>query len=101
MAFSWVSTRDALHRLKVDSEIVHSACELLARKGLLMLISETGKIINNIQEREVPLYRVNMDAIGRLPRDDFADLQMHHALELGIYQHSSLFHNDELLSINN
>jgi len=81
-----------LHRLKIDSEIAHSACELLARKGLLMLISEAEKIIDNIKEREVPLYRVDMDAIARLSREDFADLQMHHAMELAAYQHSSLFH---------
>lgn len=90
-----------LHRLKIDSEIVHSACELLAEKGLLLIIFQTEKILDNIQEREVPLYRVDMDAIGRLSRDDFADLQMHHALELGIYQHSSLFHYSELFNTDN
>lgn len=81
-----------LHRLKIDSEIVHSACELLAQKGLLLLISEAEKIMGDIKEREVPLYRVDIEAIGRLSREDFADLQMHHAMELAAYQHSSMFH---------
>lgn len=85
-----------LHRLQIDSEIVHSACELLARKGLLILISESEKMMVEIKEPTMPLYRVDIDAISRLPRDDFADLQMHHALELGIYQYSSLFHNHKL-----
>tara|TARA_R110002051_G_scaffold106659_1_gene179693 strand:+ start:382 stop:1083 length:702 start_codon:yes stop_codon:yes gene_type:complete len=84
-----------LYRLKIDSEIVHSACELLARKGLLMLISEAEKIMGDIKEREVSVYRVDIDAIGRLSREDFADLQMHHAMELAIYQHSSLFHTEQ------
>ncbi|MDN3559159.1 SapC family protein [Vreelandella neptunia] len=81
-----------LHRLKIDSEIVHSACELLAKKGVLILISETEKIMGNNKERDRPIYRVDIDAIARLSREDFADLQMHHAMELAAYQHSSLFH---------
>lgn len=85
-----------LHRLKIDSEIVHSACELLAKKGLLALISESEEMLVEIKELSMPLYRVDIDAIGRLPREDFADLQMHHALELGIYQHSSLFQTAKL-----
>ncbi|BBI49714.1 hypothetical protein HORIV_21350 [Vreelandella olivaria] len=44
--------------------------------------------------REMPLYRVDITAIGRLSREDFADLQMHHAMELAAYQHSSLFHTE-------
>lgn len=87
-----------LHRLKIDSEIVHSACELLARKGLLAIISEAEKIVGEIKQREVPLYRVDINAIDRLSREDFADLQMHHALEVAIYQHSSLFHTERYAS---
>lgn len=90
-----------LHRLKIDSEIVDSACELLSRKGLLVLISDAEKVIVKIKERSAPLYRVDIDALARLSRDDFADLQMHHALELGVNQHSSLFHTDKLRSFAN
>lgn len=81
-----------LHRLKIDSEIVNSACELLSRKGLLVLIADSEKMSVTTKGSVVPLYRVDIDAIGRLSREDFADLQMHHAMELGVYQYSSLFH---------
>lgn len=81
-----------LHRMKIDAEIVHSACELLAKKGVLVLISDAEKLLTRIKDHSVPLYRIDIDAIGRLSREDFADLQMHHAMVLGIYQYSSLFH---------
>ncbi|WP_404342556.1 SapC family protein [Vreelandella venusta] len=81
-----------LHRIRIDAEIVGSACDLLARKGVLTLISEAEKQLARIKDNSTPLYRVDVDAIARLSRDDFADLQMHHAMELGIYQYSSLFH---------
>ncbi|WP_404375176.1 SapC family protein [Vreelandella aquamarina] len=81
-----------LYRIKIDAEIAHSACELLARKGVLILISDVERQLTRIKDHSVPLYRINIDAIGRLSREDFADLQMHHAMELGIYQYSSLFH---------
>ncbi len=64
----------------------------LAQKGVLVLISDTEKLLTRIKDHSVPLYRIDIDAIGRLSREDFADLQMHHAMELGIYQYSSLFH---------
>jgi hypothetical protein len=61
----------------------------LAQKGVLVLISDTEKLLTRIKDHSVPLYRIDIDAIGRLSREDFADLQMHHAMELGIYQYSS------------
>lgn len=61
-----------------------------------MLISKAERMIGNIVKQDMPLYRVDIDAISRLSREDFADLQMHHAMELAAYQHSSLFHMEGL-----
>ena len=57
-----------LHRMKIDAEIVHSACELLAQKGVLVLISDAEKLLARIKDHSVPLYRIDIDAIGRLSR---------------------------------
>ena len=61
------------------------------RRTFLAMIG-VGLAMLGLGFASVPLYRIDIDAIGRLSREDFADLQMHHAMELGIYQYSSLFH---------
>jgi len=81
-----------LQRMQIDAEIVDSACALLANKGLLLSMSHDESLFPGIGGYAIPLYRIDVTAITRLARHDFADLQMHHALELGLYQHSSLFH---------
>lgn len=85
-----------LCRQEIDGAILHSACELLAQKGLLTLVSGDERMRVRVDGRIAPSYRVDIERVSRLSRSDFADLQMHHALIMGAYQNSSLFHFDTL-----